>query len=106
MPNTLQQFSRFNLTYDKVSDCQNLRLMSLDWEKQTCFKYSRYLFIAFIFSFLCLLTLLIASWMLCCALRGNAETQEKKRIHERVPTITTEDYEIECFEENEKIPVF
>lgn len=119
MMNTLKQFGRFNLTYDKITECKNLRKKALEWEYHLCFKYSRYLYLVFVMAIFLGIFMIFIGWFICCALRGdrdnirNDDDETESEIGNTRPRINSiesgdivEDIDFDSFEDNEKAPVF
>ena len=116
MMNTLKQFAKYNLTYDKITECKNLKKKAIEWEYHLCFKYSRYLYLVFVMAIFLGIFMIFIGWFICCALRGDRDTiknedeNEDNEMQGNNNTIqgnnSGEEIDYDDFEDNEKAPVF
>lgn len=104
MLNTLTQFGKYNVTYDKATECHNLRNLFLKLEDDLCFEYSRNLYKIFLISLFGAILLFFMALFLFCAFRGDLEDVKNSDIKSDTSIITGNDADMDPFNDSEKIP--
>lgn len=104
MINTLTQFGKYNVTYDKATDCHNLRNFFLNLENDLCFEYSLNLYKIFLISLFGAILLFFMALCLFCAFRGDLEDVKNPEVESNSSIITGNDVDIDPFNDSEKIP--
>lgn len=118
LTNSLIEFKNYNATFSQINDCQELRKQLFQWEKSLCWDFGNNLHISFVLSFLGSIVLLLVVWMFFFGFRGNIQKRDLIKIDEskvlKHQTIDKDfetasaikDFELDDFDDDEKVPVY
>jgi hypothetical protein len=85
-----------NSGFYEIEDCRVFRKNAIQWEIESCFRFSYYVYVVLVVSAVAVTILFFMLWCLCCALRsdgGDAPKPEKPPVVYNEPNVDIDDKE-------------